>query len=474
MKKYFYLPILALGMLAFNACGDDDPTEDVENNGGNNGNSNTNTTDKSGDGTGSISANALAPSAQQERLQSIGKEALSYFSALDFTYYKDLAEYADDKYFDNDDFSNDVVEDYFEDMIESTKLGSTQEKETYSYWTYIYTYNDVKKLIMLSNLKARFTAGSRKWSREDADHLEFVFTDHNGSQCVASVKSSGASKTVHVMDDNSWGSYYYDYENNTSYDECDREKYYISIPENINVTFTVSGTERVTVSTKINLNGIQNETFDLDKSSVDATVTAKVDAYTFKTTNTKYTPNSTVQTTFSMSKNGKTILSGECKVGDFKLTGVSGDAMDEDVWDDMEDDFDISGGKGSFRLNLLGKMQINGVLSNVQTLIDDARDADKYDEDEQKFKKAVERMNNVISVGVYYDGKNEKQAEFSLKAFEHKGWSYTYWEYQPVLSFADGSSYSLTEENSFFNEKSFKSLIDQFEDLVDDFEDLFD
>lgn len=488
MKKYFVLPLMALGLMTITACGDDEP----EVNAGSNNGSHTpdapivdnKFNDKSGDGTGSISQNAIAVSEQQKRLEDIGKEALTYVSSFDFEYWKQLAEYMDDHYFDGD-FKDDAVEDYFEDFVESTKLGTSKEEEHEDWGDYIYTYNDYKKLIKLSNLKARFTAGSRAWSMEKADCLEFIFNDQNGSQCVATLTTSGASKTVHLMDDYDWNDYHSEQNPTTGkwtgYEDCDRDRFYVTIPENINVVVTVGGKERVKVAAKINLNGIVNEAIDLSKTTFDGSVTAVFDAYSFQTTNTKYVPNSTAVASFAMAKNGKVLLTAQCNVGDFKLNGVSGDVADENTWDDFDDVADVVGGKASFRVNLLNKLQINGVLSNAQSFVDAVRDADKNDENESKFKSAIELMNKVAKVGVYYDGKAEKQAELAFKAFEDKYDSYwgsayeeSYWEYQPVVIFADGSSYSLFEENNFFNERSFKSLIDAFENLCDDFENLFD
>lgn len=484
MKKYFILPLMAMSLMTFTACGDDE----TEIKGGDNGGDgpvvpivDDKFNDKSGDGTGAISSNAMAVSAQQKNLEEIGKEALTYVSALDFEYWKQLAEYMDDHYFDGD-FDSDVVENYFEDFIESTKLGTSTEEEHYSWSDYYYTYTDYRKLIVLSNLKARFTAGSRGWSKENANGLEFVFNDQNGNQCVATLTTSGSSKTVHVMDDNDWGNYRSDYDSNTdkyiSYEEVDRNKFYVSVPENINVVVKVAGKERVKIMANINLGSIEKESIDLSKTTFEGSVTAVLDEYSFQTTNTKYVPNSSVTSSFTMAKSGKVLLTAQCNVSDFKLNGVSGDIADEDTWDDIEDDADVVGGKASFRVNVINKLQINGVLTNIQSFVDAARDIDRYDEDESKFKNAVNRMNNVAKVGVYYDGKPEKQAEFAFKAFEDRYDSYwgseSYWECEPVVVFADGSSYSLIEENNFFNEKAFKSLIDAFENLCDDFEELLD
>ena len=473
---------MAMGLLTFNACGDDEPEKNVENVDGSGTGTGTTDNDKvpggndnSGNGTGDISNNALPASEQQAKLQSIGQEALSCVSAMDFQYWKDLADYLDRHYLDNDDMDNDAIEEFFEDFVESSHLGSnTKTEEGYWTWTYIYKYDDYRKLVKLSNLKARFVAGSRKWTKENADHLEFVVNDQNGKQVVMSLTTSGNTKTVHVIDEENWGKNDYDRDKKEETFYIDRDKYYVTIPEHITVSVKVGGSERMKTNVGIKLDGIQNEIADLSKTICDASATVTLDSYVFKTTNTKYVPNNTLQTVFSMAKGGKSILTVEFNVGDFKLSNISGDVADEDTWETIGEDIDITNGKASFRLNLLGKLQINGVVSNIQSFVEAMEDAKDCEKDEMKFKQCIERINNTATVGVYYDGKSDKQAEFLFKAFEQKNWNGTYWDAEPVLAFADGSSYSLLEENRFFDESSFKKLIDQFEDLCEDFEDLFD
>ena len=476
---------MAMGLLTFNACGDDEPEKNVENVDGSGTGTGTTDNDKvpggndnsgndnSGNGTGDISNNALPASEQQAKLQSIGQEALSCVSAKDFQYWKDLADHLNREYLDNDDMDNDAIEDFFEDFVESSHLGSNSKKEE-GYWTYVYEYDNYRQLVNLSNLKARFVAGSKKWTKENADHLEFVVKDQNGSQVELCLTTSGNTKTVHVIDEEHLQEYWPGDETGVETEFIDRDRYYVTIPENITISVKVGGRERMKTNVNIKLDGIQNEIADLSKTIFDASATVTLDSYVFKTTNTKYVPNNTLQTVFSMAKDGKSILTVEFNVGDFKLSNISGDVADKDTWETIGEGTEITNGKASFRLNLLGKLQINGVVDDIHSFVEAMEDADKYNEEnEMKFKQCIDNINKIATVGVYYDGKPEKQAEFLFKAFEQKSWNGTYWDAEPVLAFADGSSYSLLEESDFFNESSFKKLIDQLENLCEDFDALF-
>ena len=502
MKKYF-LPILALAMLTFSSCGDepvrtggsDAPNNTENNQNGNNnqnnqnGENNENGDDNSGNGTGDISEEALKPSQQQAKLKSVGEKALSYVSALDFTYYRQMAEYVDDHYIDNRGYDTDVVEDFFEDLVESSKIGGVRtEREQYrSDWgdyssisNYVYNYQDYRNLIRLSNIRGHFTAGRNGWEKQSGNDLQFTFTDQNGKQCVAKLTTSGSSKTVHVYNDEDWYNYNWKSEQSgntyiyTTTEDIDNNKYYIEIPERINVSLTVDGRQRLTAEVKLNLSGIANEMVDLSKVSCDAEADVKIDSYHFKTTNIKYQPSSIVSTDFKFIKDSKTIIDLQVLAKDFDMMGVGGDIVEEDTWDDIEDYFSISGGNAVVRLNILGELQLNATLRDFKKVQDAFEEMDDNQHNGSVFKTAVENFNSLFEAGVYYDGTATKQAIIKLMAFEERDWNESYWDVQPVICFADGSSYSLMEENSFFNESAFKSLIDAFDKLADDFEELLD
>ena len=60
-----------------------------------------------------------------------------------------------------------------------------------------------------------------------------------------------------------------------------------------------------------------------------------------------------------------------------------------------------------------------------------------------------------------------------LEPFIDEEWGgYTYWRVEPVICFFDGSSYSTFE--AFFNNKDFKTTIDQFKKLANRYASLID
>ena len=73
--------------------------------------------------------------------------------------------------------------------------------------------------------------------------------------------------------------------------------------------------------------------------------------------------------------------------------------------------------------------------------------------------------NDLLDLGVYYDGGSLEQARVKLEVFEDKGKGR--WECEPVIYFADGSSYTTFE--AFFNEVDFADVVDAANNLVDGF-----
>ena len=78
----------------------------------------------------------------------------------------------------------------------------------------------------------------------------------------------------------------------------------------------------------------------------------------------------------------------------------------------------------------------------------------------------------MIDFNLFYNNSAVKQATIKLEPFQKSSWNRTKWEFEPIMVFFDGSSYSTFK--AFFNSDDFESVINQFEDLLDDYKDLVD
>ena len=137
--------------------------------------------------------------------------------------------------------------------------------------------------------------------------------------------------------------------------------------------------------------------------------------------------------------------------------------------DRLEGDFSDAEGKDTYvKVDVMGKVQLQGTLSHIHKLVDYLEKMDDNEENEQEFKSYMTQVNGLMNLGVFYDNTSTRQARVVLEAFEDDYGYYDdekYWYAEPVIHFYDGTSYSTM--SAFFDEDDFKKLVDTFEDLVD-------
>ncbi len=445
MKKFFTY-VLAAGlmlsspMLVFSSCGDDDPAD----------NSN------GGDDSGVVVPNdrALTSYEQKQKLESIAKELMNKVPSSDFNDLTNLASYVKQHYVENDAFDHSAVTDWFDDLIDGcTDFVSHKTENHYGWYEDVTYYN---RLITLSNFTGHFTAGSNKWSYSKANDLQFEFTDENGQQCVLSIKQEGNVKKAYITDEDDW--YDYNYEGNNSIEYINRYKYYVNVPERVVVTLTQGGATRVSSVTKIDISQFNGPEYDLSRDGVDLTTTNTVNDYTW-----------TVERAAFSGTKGTASLKGYMKKGDTVMFSI--DASGEGLKLTSDDELKEAG-TVKVNVDVLGKMQIKATCSNPKELSRLLDKANQNDEDQRTFESCIAQANSLIDCTVYYDGKSVEQAKVKFEAFKESGY-YSYYYYEPALFFNDNSSYAVSFDD-YFDETSFKSVIDMFEDLLRGYERLGD
>ena len=372
-----------------------------------------------------------------------------------------------------DNYDWDEVGDWGSEIFESLKesLGTTdkeQEKDSWGEYNYIYT--NYKALVMASNFKGQFKAIGNKWELSKADDLQFIFSDQHGKECVLKLVTSGNVKKVFIGNIDEWVDYNYDYSNDyyISNDYYDRTQLTVGVPENIVVTLTQGGSQVVKVTVKLNIGDLSNDKFDLSKNQLTASTLVELNnGYKFNVSQVAYNGNNKTSVSFDMSKNGESLASVAFSSDISGIPSCNIDAMVSGNID--EEDFNNSNMKNVYvKLDIMGKLQIQGTLSDVRKFTDYINEADDNDDDEKTFKSYVNQANSLANFNLFYDGKSTKQATVTLEAFEEESWNgMKYWYMEPMLNFYDGSSYSTFD--AFFNDKDFKSVIDAFEKLADNY-----
>ena len=414
---------------------------------------------------------AMTPLEQKEYLDVIARGFMDKTPASDFNEISKLCNHISNTYTDSYDW--DEVGDWGSEIFESLKesLGTTDKEQKKDSWgEYNYIYTNYKALVMASNFKGQFKAIGNKWELSKADDLQFIFSDQHGKECVLKLVTSGNVKKVFIGNIDEWVDYNSDYKNDyyISNDYYDRTQLTVGVPENIVVTLTQGGSQVVKVTVKLNIGDLSNDKFDLSKNQLTASTLVELNnGYKFNVSQVAYNGNNKTSVSFDMSKNGESLASVAFSSDISGIPSCNIDAMVSGNID--EEDFNNSNMKNVYvKLDIMGKLQIQGTLSDVRKFTDYINEADDNDDDEKTFKSYVNQANSLANFNLFYDGKSTKQATVTLEAFEEESWNgMKYWYMEPMLNFYDGSSYSTFD--AFFNDKDFKSVIDAFEKLADNY-----
>lgn len=465
MKNYLlrnctFATMLLASTLTFTACGDDDDDDAFRNPG----------TEKPSEPSAS---EALTPTQQKARLEKVAKEALGMMPASDFSTYTDLANYIDDVYGDN--YNWDSVDKWarqcWDDALKAT--GKTYKDEDRYGSSY---YTEYKCLLLASNFTGHFSAYGPKWTKEAGTFkdLQFAFVGKNGEDCVLKVETSGKVTKVYVGDWDEWKKGEYNDFTGASKDYYDRINCTIGVPEKIVVTLTQGNTTLVRTNVQVALSGLSGETFDIAKGNVNISADVELsNGYVFSTSKVSYAGNANLNVVAaSVKKDGKAIVTMAMS-GDIKgLPSCNLDAFSKDNFNRNDYDTESVTAKNAFvKLDVLGKVQMQGVISDVRQYCDALDMADKQDENETAFKSFVKKANSLADINLFYDNSNVKQATVMMDTFvdyEYDG--IQEWGYEPVIVFYDGSSNSAL--GTFFSERNFKSVIRMYEGLLDDYEQL--
>lgn len=417
---------------------------------------------------------------QKEYLESVALAFMDMMPSPDFREIAELGQYIRETYVTDYDWDN--VETWGRDTFESLReaLGTTTKETETVTWddgstsTYNYYFTNYKALLLASNFTGQFTAQNGQWTLSTADDLRFIFQDQTGKECMLKLETSGEIKKVYLFNYDDWTDYEITHTDTTfvSNDYYDRTQCTIGVPEKVVVTLTQGGSEVIKASLNVDLGTITDERFDISKNNLTLSfLTELKNGYQFKVSQVAYEANKKASVAFEMSNNRGTLVSAAV-AGD--LSGIPScnvDAFSETNFDSGDYNFDEANAKNAFvKLDIIGKVQIQGVIPDVRQYSDCLDTADQVDDNEEEYKSYISQANELIDVNLFYDGNSTKQAAVKLEPFLEDDWGYAYWTAEPVLHFYDGSSYSAFE--AFFNDTEFKKVIDTFKKLSNRYADL--
>lgn len=384
---------------------------------------------------------SLTAAEQKAKLDAAGNALVDKIDRDMFAYLIDLGEYIDEL-----DSDNAAIESWLEGIVKPVILSESIDKQQYSWSTYVYHIYETETIIKLSNFKGHFKLKGKKWTYTNADDLQFTFTDHQGKECTMTAKTSGQEK--YFMNDE-WEEQeaaddYNSYHNYYSYDEWHyNEKY--TLPENLEIVVKQGSTVKASAKYSLDLSKV-SDGFDPETDVLSGSMTVNVGDYSIYSTKVAYDATSGASIACGFSKGNTSLVSASFS--------IEGNVKQEDAK------------KILVNIDVMGRVQVKGAISNGRDFYDYLDRAEDNEENEARFKSNLSLANDLLNLGVYYDGKSAREARIELEAFQGNDyWSGRYWYYSPVIYFGNASSYTMPD---VFFETGFDKLQARIEKLVDD------
>ena len=453
--KFFSFALMALAMsFTFSACGDDAKDEKNDDDSGvvvPDGNDEKDDESGKKDDETDVNVADISSKEQKEVLEQTAMNLLDKINANDFKQLTDVVEYykeniAYKRHYSYSSYSyeytgvdTEAIEDWFETAVKACEGDMSN--------------NVQKNLYIAANFKGRFVAGKTAWEYKGAsDGLEFQFTDQNGKTCTLKIVASDIYKKVHFsgLDEKKW-----QWDGNREVQR--RYENSFGVPETVNVTFTQGSSTLVSakVTTSLTISGTD---VDLGKDSYEVTANVDVLGYKFVIEKVQYTQGQKAYVSMKVLKNSETLITLKAEAnGKVQMAGDNVELRES--------------GRVAINIDVLGKVQAIGEIKDLDKEINFC-DAAKDAETENEIQTAVSNANDLLNVGLYYDGKSKRQAFVKWNYTSYRSrYGYEYYELEPAIYFNDDTSYSFGD---YFDKTYFKKVIDKFNYLISDFEDLVD
>ena len=126
--------------------------------------------------------------------------------------------------------------------------------------------------------------------------------------------------------------------------------------------------------------------------------------------------------------------------------------------------------KATISVDILNRAKFVTVIDDVDLLNENLDKADECYSDKSRMDKYLANANKLIHADLYLDNSANSSASLFFKSVSDNDYYAQYWTYEWVMKFADDSEYSV---DSYFNEKSFKTVVNTVEGIIDDFCSMF-
>ena len=433
MKKLFKtLALCALALATLSACEDDPTTQPQPDNTENPENPGTGEEPGTGDST-----NPLTPDAHKQKLEDIAIEFLEKFNPADFealisslSYFEDFFAVEEDVIYPDEEIIIPGEDEYIDDTtraLKSFSVAGLVDAVTRASEDFILDVND-----------------------EGFDFNGVIITfDEEGEPIFNENGNLGECKVMwdYSVATFTWGENKGEY---TYYDEEAEANIVVRIPETINLSLTIDGTEHLNVSVAPN---IANDTYT-------AKVNIKLNGG-YEISSQEEADNTKVSCAYSLSKNGK------------KLAGATATASVNGLTDpeNLHSEYffqEVTNGSiqiDILTLSLIAAGDFTGMYDEMEKINDKYcwwdDEGNNYDEAQEKafYEEICELINNTVEFVAIYNDTNEKIADVKAQPRRsvHDDDGDIDYEIDLVLVFPDGSKHVMQD---YFTADSFEGLLE--------------
>lgn len=390
--------------------------------------------------TGTESKKPLTPEEQKVKMEQVAQELMDKYPAETFENFFGLSKRFGEKYFGYD-YDWDEFYMYCEEKGEDMYTYF----EDYDYENDVYV-STTDLMIMLSDLNGKIVLGPNSASCSDDKGLTVEF-ELDGKDYAAELSFSGKKTLVH-----------YSYFEAGSYYE-DRYNIEVEVPETITVKITENGKNYAEVTWTFSFS-LTEEGVNLTKDYMFVSTSIKIEDNEMILNKTGYDSGKNKAMAGCVLKKGKEVVLESEFSADVDVEIV-------EKYDEYYPEVNIAKNVSVY-VDILGEMQIKGKCSDMLEISNSIEDF-WMTEGEASAEQVVKDINNLIDLGLYYNGSSKKTADIVMDYYVYHDdyWDEDWFELEPVLLFDDGSKYSFYE---YFDEDSFAGVVDSFELWIEMYE----
>lgn len=232
--------------------------------------------------------------------------------------------------------------------------------------------------------------------------------------------------------------------------------------ENDDVTIFIPGTSLLSISKDNEVMGslelrlkpmdANGDGIITEEDMINVSYSLKVGAYVFELSQADYaTTNASVKAKILK---GKQLIIGASVTANYQ-------------YQETETGIDFQSASANAMIDLAGKMQLRFVVPDAIKLeeVSDKITEAEANNNQEAFKAALEEIEKLYGIGVYYDGKNTLQATIGFEPTFEEADGYSYFDAIPVIRFADGTSYAAEE---YFTQERFGDLAKDIQEWLAD------